>query len=149
MEEPKQVIIIRTDTDPKMRKGKMIAQGAHASLAVVLDMMRDYDPWTDRDMYQYIHRFKPKRYREKHLKIEEGTPLQQWLDIKFKKIVVGGTKKQIVEAYQEAKRQNIPCALIEDVGDTEFNGELTITACAIGPDLPEKIDTITGKFQLL
>lgn len=39
MKEPKQVIIIRTDTEPKMRKGKMIAQGAHASMKVFFDMM--------------------------------------------------------------------------------------------------------------
>jgi peptidyl-tRNA hydrolase, PTH2 family len=149
MEEPKQVIIMRIDTDPKMRKGKMIAQGAHASLAVVLDMMSDYDPWNDMDMYQYIHRFKPKHYKEKRLKIEEGTPLQKWLDIRFKKIVVGGTKAQIINSYQEAKRQNIPCALIEDAGLTEFGGEVTITCCAIGPDDPEKIDKITGNFELL
>lgn len=147
--EPKQVIIVRTDTEPKMRKGKMIASGAHASLAVVLDMMTDYDPWSDMDMYQYIHRFKPKYYTEKRLKIEEGTPLHDWLNIRFKKIVVGGTKNQIIEAYQEAKRQNVPCALIEDAGLTEFGGEVTVTACAIGPDIPDRINPITGNLKLL
>lgn len=29
----KQVIVMRTDTDPPMRKGKMVAQGSHASIA--------------------------------------------------------------------------------------------------------------------
>ena len=34
-EDPKQWIVMRTDL--KMRKGKMIAQGAHASMKVLLD----------------------------------------------------------------------------------------------------------------
>jgi PTH2 family peptidyl-tRNA hydrolase len=38
---PKQIIVMRTDL--KMRKGKMIAQGAHASMAVVLNQ----GIWTD------------------------------------------------------------------------------------------------------
>lgn len=37
MSEPKQVIVMRTDL--KMRKGKMIAQGAHASMKVFFDAM--------------------------------------------------------------------------------------------------------------
>ena len=41
--EPKQIIIIRTDTNPKMRKGKMIAQGAHASMKVIFDMMDTFE----------------------------------------------------------------------------------------------------------
>jgi PTH2 family peptidyl-tRNA hydrolase len=32
---------MRTDTVPKMRKGKMIAQGAHASLAATLENLED------------------------------------------------------------------------------------------------------------
>jgi PTH2 family peptidyl-tRNA hydrolase len=34
---PKQVIIIRKDLN--MRKGKMIAQGAHASMKAIFDLM--------------------------------------------------------------------------------------------------------------
>ena len=37
----KQMILMRIDTDPKMRKGKMIAQGAHASLAATLEHLGD------------------------------------------------------------------------------------------------------------
>ena len=37
-DSPKQVIIIRKDLN--MRKGKMIAQGAHASMKVISDMMQ-------------------------------------------------------------------------------------------------------------
>lgn len=55
----------------------------------------------------------------------------------------------MVEAYNEAKKQGIICSLIEDAGLTEFGGKVTITAVAIGPDLSEKIDPITSKFNLL
>ena len=149
MGEPKQIIIIRTDTEPKMRKGKMIAQGAHASLAVILNMMTEYNPWNDMDMYEYLDNIKPKKYKEKHLKIEDGSPLDFWINNSFKKIVVGGTKKEIIECYQKAKKENIPCVLIEDKGLTEFGGNVTITACAIGPDDPDKIDKITKNLKLL
>ena len=37
MDELKQVIVMRKDLN--MRKGKMVAQGAHASIAIVLEML--------------------------------------------------------------------------------------------------------------
>lgn len=132
--DPKQVIIIRTDTEPKMRKGKMIAQGAHASMKVIFDMM-------------YVEPF--RNHYERRLSVGYETPLDMWVSKIFKKVVVGATKKELVECYQNAKKAGIPCALIEDKGLTEFGGEVTITACAVGPALPEKIDPITGHLKLL
>lgn len=136
MKEPKQVIIIRTDTEPKMRKGKMIAQGAHASMKVIFDMME-------------LVAGSGGKYFYKRLPIEPNTPLEEWMNGIFKKVVVGGTLAEITTAYQKAKMENIPCALIEDKGLTEFGGEVTVTACAIGPDDPKKIDIITGNLNLL
>jgi PTH2 family peptidyl-tRNA hydrolase len=76
--------------------------------------------------------------------------MKKWMTGIFKKIVVGAENLQeMVDAYQEAKKQGIPCSIIEDAGLTEFGGQVTITAVAIGPDDPEKIDKITGKFPLL
>lgn len=52
--EPKQVIIIRKDLN--MRKGKMIAQGAHASMKVFFDLMSpEYGLYTVKngDRYKY------------------------------------------------------------------------------------------------
>ena len=141
-DEPKQVLIIRTDTDPKMRKGKMIAQGGHASLAPLLDMM-------DKDRVRMKDPEDGKGYYRLSLLVKDDSPLDRWLNIRFKKIVVKGTKAQLVEAYQEAKRNDIPCALIEDAGLTEFKGEITLTAVGIGPDDPDKIDKITENFELL
>ena len=143
--DPKQVIIIRTDTEPKMRKGKMIAQGAHASMKVIFDMMGNHvrvAPKMHPDDRERIVNYWELEYRP------DGA-LDKWINGSFKKIVVRGTKDELVQCYQEARRQGILCALIEDKGTTEFKGGITLTACAIGPALPEEIDQITGHLNLL
>lgn len=146
MKEPKQVIVMRTDTVPKMRKGKMIAQGSHASLAVLLEAFfgeygnRDWEVKEHGDMYKSFH---------KEVILHNGTPIYDWIENSFIKVVVQGTLSDVVESYEKAKKAGIPCSLIEDKGLTEFGGKVTITCCAIGPDDPDKIDKITGNFELL
>jgi PTH2 family peptidyl-tRNA hydrolase len=141
--EPKQVIIIRTDTEPKMRKGKMVAQGAHASLVPLLDQffgsLQNRKWVVDED----------KKTVKIEVEIDMDSPLYIWLSTIFKKIVVGGTMAELITAYQQAQKANIPCSLIEDKGLTEFGGKITITACAIGPAYPDEIDKITGHLKLL
>jgi len=39
--------------------------------------------------------------------------------------------------------------LITDSGKTEFHGQPTRTCLAIGPDVADKIDPITGQLELL
>ena len=140
--EPKQVIVMRIDTEPKMRKGKMIAQGAHASLAVLLDAFfgeykkRDWDSEEEDNVCKEVHLWK-------------DDAIYQWINNSFIKIVLQGTLSDILKAYGTAKIAGIPCSLIEDKGLTEFKGKVTITCCAIGPDDPEKIDKITGHLKLL
>ena len=135
--EPKQVIVMRKDLN--MRKGKMIAQGAHASLAIVLD--RFLGPLEMRGIDLPIG---------VNTVLEMDEPLYEWVTQSFKKIVVGAESlSECVQAYQAAKKVGIPCSLIEDKGLTEFGGEVTITCCAIGPGDPEEIDKITGHLKLL
>jgi PTH2 family peptidyl-tRNA hydrolase len=141
--DPKQVIIIRTDTDPKMRKGKMVAQGGHASTAVILGLLfGEYGnrTWEINEEKQVV---------KAAIEIDMNSPFYHWITRIFKKVVVGGTLAEMTEAYQAARSAGIPCSLIEDKGLTEFGGKITITACAIGPDDPEKIDKITGHLSLL
>jgi peptidyl-tRNA hydrolase, PTH2 family len=144
--EPKQVIIIRTDTEPKMRKGKMCAQSAHASLAVLLNNFfgeygkRNWEVKKHGDLYESYH---------KEVILHNGDPITEWINNSFVKIVLQGNLSDVVNSYSEAKKQGIPCSLIEDKGLTEFGGKVTITCCAIGPDNPEKIDKITGHLKLL
>lgn len=141
--EPKQVIIIRTDTDPKMRKGKMVAQGAHASLVPLLDEF--FGSFGNR---QWVVNENERKVKIE-VELDMDSPLYIWLSTIFKKVVVGGTKAELVEAYQAAKKAGITCSLIEDRGLTEFGGNITLTAVAIGPDDPEKINKITGNLKLL
>ncbi len=115
----------------------MIAQGAHASMKAIFDLMWNQNHWWTENTI-------------KCLCVKPDSPLDLWVNGIFKKIVVGAENlNEMVEAYNEAKKQGIICSLIEDAGLTEFGGKVTITAVAIGPDLPEKIDPITSKFNLL
>lgn len=126
MTETKQVIVIRKDL--QMRKGKMIAQGCHSSMKVLLDEMGP----------------------ERKLKLTEDDPLNIWLNNAFAKIVVYvNSLEELMEVYHKAIAAGIRSALIQDHGRTEFHGEATFTCCAIGPDFPERIDPITGHLKLL
>ena len=144
--EPKQVIVMRNDTEPKMRKGKMCAQAAHASLAVLLEAFfgeygnREWDEIKHHGIYRSFH---------KEVVLHDGDPITEWINNSFVKVVVQGTLSDVVNSYNEAKKAGIPCSLIEDKGLTEFGGKITVTCCAIGPDDPEKIDKITGHLKLL
>jgi PTH2 family peptidyl-tRNA hydrolase len=141
--EPKQVIIIRNDTDPKMRKGKMVSQGAHASLSNILTEF--FGDFTNRkweiDEFNGVVR--------QLVEIPMNSPLYIWLSAIFKKVVLQGSRSELIEAYQKAKKEGLSVSLIEDRGLTEFGGNITLTAVAIGPDDPEKIDKITGHLKLL
>ena len=143
--QPKQVIVVRKDL--KMRKGKIAAQVAHASMKVLLDRM-SYSTSKETILSE------PKPYVAKRVHRELVCPkdcsLDKWLSGKFTKICVSVDSEDELELiYLRAKNLNIPSALIIDSGATEFNGVPTKTCCAIGPDNPDKIDEITGKLNLL
>lgn len=133
----KQVIVMRKDLG--MRKGKMIAQGAHASMKVFLDYM-------DRVVIEDT----PEDIVVKRLKYLADSPELHWLEGVFTKICVSvKSEEELLEVYEKARAAKIPCALIEDLGHTEFYGVPTKTCCAIGPWHAEEIDQITGHLDLL
>lgn len=130
--ETKQVIVIRKDLN--MRKGKMIAQGAHASMKVFFDVM-ELD-WGHDMKDHYV------------LRLTKG--MVNWVEGRFTKIVVGvSSEEELLELYNNAKEKDLSCALITDAGLTEFNGTPTNTAIAIGPHWSDDIDIITGHLSLL
>jgi PTH2 family peptidyl-tRNA hydrolase len=130
----KQVILVRKDLN--MRKGKMIAQGSHASMKVILDIMRKYKTSDKTTVY--------------NLEFGEDSVLSEWLEGKFTKVCLGvNSKDELIEYYNKAKELSIPCSLIIDSGLTEFNGVPTETCVAIGPYYSEEIDKITGNLKLL
>lgn len=125
--EYKQVIVIRKDLN--MRKGKMVAQGAHASMAAILDQ---------------------NNYGHGHIVLIDDPRLQLWLKGRFAKICVSvNSEEELLKLYNDAKDNGMICSLIQDAGFTEFNGELTYTAVAIGPDLISKVDEYTKDLKLL
>lgn len=138
MQQPKQVIVVRKDL--QMRKGKLAAQVAHASLKAIFDYAQ-ISP--QEGMISF--------------KIKASGPVAQWLyNGAFTKIVVYvETEKDldliyasILELGQEI-REPIPCSLIIDSGKTEFNGVPTKTCVAVGPFHSDIVNRITGHLPLL
>jgi len=118
----KQVIIIRKDL--KMRRGKEIAQGAHASMA-----------------------FLSQLFLAGELNVSE--PVKLWLDGSYRKVVCQiDSEEEIVSLHERAKAAGLLSHLITDSGFTEFGRVATITALAIGPDFDDKIDEITSNLKL-
>ena len=123
----KQIIIIRKDLN--MRKGKMIAQGSHASRQAI---------------------FQQGTFTEDSFILKKDNRFWYWLTNNFKKIVVSvNSEAELLEYYELAKSKNILCSLIKDSGLTEFKGVPTYTAVAIGPDLDNVVDEITKSLPLL
>lgn len=134
MSKVKQVIVLRKDL--KMTKGKMIAQGSHASLGVIFAMM-DKIPNSDGG-YDMV------------LSVDNQSDMMVWLEDIFTKICVYvESEEDLVDLYNKALNKNIPACLITDRGLTMFNGVPTKTALAIGPYKSEEIDKITGHLKLL
>lgn len=114
--------------DLKMRRGKEIAQGAHASMA-----------WISHRMRQAI----------------AGEPLalseveMRWILGPFAKICVRvDSEEELRDVHARAVAAGLTCHLIIDAGRTEFGGVPTPTACAVGPDLTSKVDAVTGSLTL-
>jgi len=130
----KQIIVMRTDTDPPMRKGKMIAQGAHASIAFLTLRIRRKK---DGDAVFARH------------KSNLTDAMWEWLHGPFTKVCVRvDSEKELLEIHEKALAAGLESHLITDSGKTEFK-EPTNTCLAIGPDESEKIDEITGHLKLL
>ena len=115
--------------DLNMRKGKMIAQGAHASLKVFLDRGA-----LDGGRYTF----------------EVTDAMAAWLGGRFTKVCVSVDSEAALDEVAEAARAaGLPCAVIVDAGQTEFHGVPTKTCLAIGPAWTDEVDAITGKLPLL
>lgn len=126
--ETKQVLVIRKDLN--MRKGKIAAQAAHASVAVMSNSLI-------RQEKGFWH-FYPQE------------ALEEWLLSSFTKICVSvNSEKELKEIYEKALYAGLPKSIIQDSGKTEFNGVPTYTAVAVGPGPIEKVDKITGHLPLL
>jgi PTH2 family peptidyl-tRNA hydrolase len=126
----KQVIVMRKDLG--MRKGKMIAQGAHAAMKVLLDAGRAA---AEGGSFTFA--------------LDPATT--SWLvSGRFTKVCVSVDSEAALEAIvARAHEAGVPCALIVDAGRTEFHGVPTKTCCAVGPAWADAVDAITGSLPLL
>lgn len=129
-EEPrriKQVIVMRHDL--KMRRGKQIAQGAHASMSFICRRLQERGSVSLNDFSEC-----------------EGA----WLTGAFAKVCCRvDSEEELMAIHEKAVEAGLEVQLITDSGKTEFHGVQTRTCLAIGPDDSEKIDAITGQLQLL
>ena len=120
--------------DLNMRKGKMIAQGAHASLKVVLDAGRVTTGADGQSSFALI----------------PDAAMAAWLGGRFTKVCVSVDSEAALDAIvARAREAGVPCALITDAGATEFHGVPTKTCCAVGPAWVDAVDAITGGLSLL
>jgi peptidyl-tRNA hydrolase len=55
---------------------------------------------------------------------------------------------ELLWAYEQAQEAGLHCALITDLGYTQFEGKPTITAVGIGPARQSECGAITKRFQL-
>lgn len=121
MSDVKQVIVMRKDL--KMRRGKEIAQGAHASMAFLA---------------------KKALGRENFTEVEKT-----WLEGLFTKVCVRvNSDEELLAVARAAEKEGIRVETITDSGKTEFGGVPTRTCLALGPDLASRIDQVTGYLEL-
>jgi peptidyl-tRNA hydrolase, PTH2 family len=124
----KQVIVIRRDL--RMRRGKEIAQGAHASMA-----------WLRQRVLQGL--------ASSGGVVELSEVERTWLERSNRKVTVKvGSEPELMAVYQQALRAGLIVHLITDGGLTEFGGVPTRTCLGIGPDYDDRIDPVTGDLEL-
>jgi len=123
----KQVIVMRHDL--KMRRGKQIAQGSHASMSFICRRLQEAGS-VSLDDFSEVER--------------------TWLTGAFAKVCCRvDSEEELMEIHDKALEAGVEVHLITDSGKTEFHGQPTNTCLAIGPDEADKIDEITGHLQLL
>lgn len=136
--ETKQVIVMRMKYPnssgglKQISPGKMIAQGAHASLSFLSEKIG------------------LRNNGIQNKKIELDAEERDWFTGSFAKVCVKvDSEEELLHIYNEAKKNGLRAHLILDSGRTEFNGVPTYTCCAIGPNYSHKINKVTGNLKLL
>lgn len=140
MRKSKQVIVMRKSfiIDGKKvtpRKGKYIAQGAHACLKAIVDLMDIYQSHTDGFIVSKLY-------------MNKESALFDWLKGSFTKVCCAvETEEELLAVYNKAKERGLICSLITDSGRTEFGGQATITCCSV-LGWSDEVDDVTGHLEL-
>ena len=126
----KQVIVIRRDL--RMRRGKEIAQGAHASTAWLAD--RVIQGMTPNGTVDHVALSAAER---------------AWLESSFRKVTVKvSSEEELMAVHGKAVEAGLVVHLVTDRGLTEFGGIPTRTCLAVGPDYDDLVDPVTGDLEL-
>lgn len=129
------MIVIRRDL--KMRRGKEIAQGAHASMAWITERFLWKDQYDGATVIRWAA-LAPFSEAER-----------AWLEGTFTKVTCKAeSEDQLLMLRDVATHAGVKAYLITDAGRTEFGGVPTVTALAVGPDWADKIDPVTGELEL-
>lgn len=130
----KQVIVMRNDLN--MRKGKMVAQGSHASCMALADPLLQLSQCRTFEDVQTI--------------IRQCHGIFRWVLKGMTKITVRvDSENELMDIADKAEAASLTVHVVTDAGHTEFNGVPTKTCLCIGPNNIEKIDAITGGLKLL
>jgi PTH2 family peptidyl-tRNA hydrolase len=116
--EFKQVLVFRSDL--KLSKGKIAVQAGHAAVTAAQETRKRHRDWWKEWLFE--------GQRKIAVKVKDET--------------------QLLEVEEQAKKLDLPSALIVDKGLTEVPPG-TITCLGIGPIPAEKVDNLTGKLPLL
>jgi len=128
VDKVKQVIVMRKDLN--MSKGKMVTQGAHASIAFLTNKMKD-------------NLSNPEALWWVNLSQAE----KEWVYGTFFKVCVGvDSEKELLDIGYNAVMLGLSVKYIEET--TGFD-KPTVTCLAIGPDYSSKIDPVTKHLKLL
>jgi PTH2 family peptidyl-tRNA hydrolase len=115
-----------------MRRGKEIAQGAHASMAWLRQRLMPQLTLAgvaDQVMFSEAERV--------------------WLEGSLRKVTVKvGSEAELLAVYDKALESGVLVHLITDRGLTEFGGTPTRTCLAVGPDYDDRVDPVTGDLEL-
>jgi PTH2 family peptidyl-tRNA hydrolase len=113
----KQIIVMRKDLN--MRKGKMVAQGAHASLKATLENLH----------HPHVTKWLSGPFTKVCVSVD--------------------SESELFEVLAKAQRAGLITTIIKDAGRTEFNGVETYTCGAVGPATDEELFEVTGHLKLL
>jgi len=122
----KQAIVVRKDLN--MRKGKLAAQVAHASMNIFLNKAVS---------------------TSSNLIVGISKDTKEWLETSYTNVLGCNSLEDLYKIRDECIEDNIPYAIVQDLGKTEFHNIPTETCIAIGPAQEEVINAITKDFKLL
>lgn len=119
----KQVLVLRKDLN--LSKGRLVTQGAHASVAFLTHLIRGYNG--------------------ESLLLSKAE--KEWVYGTFFKVCVGvNDEKELLDIGYNAVAKGLSVKYIEETGGFD---KPTLTCLAIGPDYSSIIDPITKHLKLL